>query len=116
MTRQQTGYERAVLEYDPVHERILLEAIARAIFEASLIRDCNAAVVRTGDAARALTKSLAIILAMSPSASKSSTAIRRATDEFEKLLCRYVAEAERDGDVQDFILRNSMGPEVGGSA
>ena len=45
-----------------------------------------------------------------------SNSIRRTADEFEKLLRKYVSEAERDGDVQDFILRNFVGTDVAGCA
>ena len=35
MTDTRTTYRQAVSEYDPVHERVLMEAITTAIFEAS---------------------------------------------------------------------------------
>ena len=35
--RKQTSFERATLEYDHEHERALIEAIAAAIFEASMV-------------------------------------------------------------------------------
>ena len=39
MTDAQTTFARATLEYDKDHERALLEAITRAIFETSAVSD-----------------------------------------------------------------------------
>jgi hypothetical protein len=113
---EQTTYERATLEYDHEHERALIEAIATAIFEASMVSDCNAAVIRTGEAARALTKSLAMVLALSPSVTRSPTALRKTSDEISKCLRRYVAEAERDDLAQEFPRRTFRGTDVAGNA
>ena len=48
----QTTYAKAVREYDECHERVLLDAITQALVEASRVSDCNACVIRTGEAAR----------------------------------------------------------------
>ena len=77
MTDAQTTFARATLEYDKAHERALMEAITRTIFESSTVSDANAIVIRTGEAAEALLTVLAGILAMSPAATRSPTAIRR---------------------------------------
>ena len=66
MTDAQTTFAKATLEYDTEHERALLEAITEAIFEASKVSDCNATMIRTGEAAQALLMVLACVLAMSP--------------------------------------------------
>ena len=67
MSDTQATFARATLEYDEAHERALLEAITQAIFETSRVSDCNAAIIRTGEAAQALLTALACVLAMSPS-------------------------------------------------
>ncbi len=109
-------YARATLEYDDEHERALLDAIIRAILEASMVSDCNAMVVRTGEAARALTKVLAMVLVLSPSVTRSPTAIRKVADGVGKQLRRYVAEAEGNGDVQEFARRTFRDGGTEGSA
>jgi hypothetical protein len=113
---EQTTFAKATLEYDHAHERALIEAIATAIFEASMVTDVNAAVIRTGEAARALTNSLAMVLALSPSVARSPTALRKTSDEIGKVLRRYVAEAERDDLAQGFLRRTFRGPDVAGNA
>jgi hypothetical protein len=70
---QQTTYARATLEYDTDHERALLTAITQAILETSMVGDCNAAVIRTGEATAALMTALAAMLAMSPTVTRSPT-------------------------------------------
>ena len=91
-----TTFAKATLEYDAEHERALLEAITEAIFEASRVSDCNAVVIRTGEAAQALLTALACVLAMSPSATRSPAAIRKTVDELGKRLRRRVATPSRD--------------------
>jgi hypothetical protein len=114
MTR--TTYARAALEYDREHEQALLEAITKAIFEASMVSDCNAVVIRTGEAAEALLTVLAGTLAMSPSVTRSPTAIRKTIDELGKRLRRKVAAAEQCADLQDFVRRMFRGGGTEGSA
>jgi hypothetical protein len=53
MTDAQTTCARATLEHDKAQERAPIEAITEAIFETSRVSDCNAVVIRTGDAAEA---------------------------------------------------------------
>jgi hypothetical protein len=86
MTSHQKTFARATLEYDPDHEKALLEAITTALVTESRVSDCNAVVFRTGEAAQALTTVLAGVLVMSPSATHSPTAIRRTIDSFGKSL------------------------------
>ena len=88
MTDAQTTFARATLEYDKAHERALMEAITRAIFESSTVSDANAIVIRTAEAAEAVLTVLAGILAMSPAAIRSPTAIHKTVDEFGKRLPR----------------------------
>jgi hypothetical protein len=111
-----TTYAKATLEYDAEHERALLEAITEAIFEASRVSDCNAVVIRTGEAAQALLTALACVLAMSPSAVRSPTAIRRTVDELGKRLRRRVASAEQSTDLKDFVRRSFWNTDEGGNA
>jgi hypothetical protein len=102
MTAPQTTYERATRGYDEEHERALLDAIVTAIFEALRVSDVQACVVRTGEAASALVSALALVLAVSPSAARSPTAIRKTVDDLHKRLRRRVAAAGQDAGLQDF--------------
>ena len=115
-THHSTTYARATLEYDEEHEKALLSAITEAIFTASMVSDCNAAVIRTGEAAQALLTVLASILAMSPSATRSPTAIRKLGDDIVKRLRRKVAVAEQSPDLKDFVRRYFWGNDEGGHA
>jgi len=114
MTR--TTYARAALEYDREHEQALLEAITKAIFEASMVSDCNAVVIRTGEAAEALLTALACVLAMSPTVTRSLAAIRKTVDDLGKRLRRRVASAEQSPDLKDFVRRSFRGDGTGGNA
>ena len=116
MTDAQTTFARATLEYDKDHERALLEAITRAIFESSTLSDANAIVIRTAEAAEALLTVLAGILAMSPAATRSPTAIRRTVYDLGKRLRRQIAAAEGSEDIQEFIRRTFRGNDVEGTA
>src|SRR5262245_54474161 len=102
-------YARAFAGYDPDHERALVDAIGRAIAEASILRgcgcDCDVTLIRSGETTSALLTVLATILAMTPSVTRSPTAQRRMIEELRKRLRKRVAAAERDRDVQDFALR-----------
>ena len=94
MTDAQTTYDRAA--YDKDHERALLEAIKRTIFESFM---------------------LVGILAMSPAAIRSPTAIRRTLiDDLGKRLRRQIAAAEASEDLQEFISRTFRGNDVEGTA
>ena len=112
MTDAQTTYDRAA--YDKDHERALMEAITRTIFETSVVSDVNAIVLRTGETTEALLTALAGILAMSPSATRSPTALRRTIDEFGKRLRRRVASAEQDLDLKEFVRRSFWNTGEGG--
>ena len=116
MTGAQTTYDRATSAYDKDHERTLMEAVTTAIFNASKVSDCNAVVIRTGEAASALTTVLANILALSPSACRSPTAIRKTVDDLGKRLRRRIATAEKDADLQEFIRRSFRGNDTEGNA
>jgi len=113
---EQTDHGRATLEYDPEHEAALMQAVTAAIFEASMVSDANAIVVRTGEAANALMTVLAGVLAMSPSVTRSPTAIRQTTKEIGKRLRRKVSAAEQNEDVQDFVRRVFSGVGTEGTA
>ena len=72
--------------------------------------------LRTGETANALLTALAVIIGLSPSATRSPTALRKTIDEFGKRLRRRVAEAESNSSVQDFARRSFRGGDVGGTA
>jgi hypothetical protein len=109
-----TSYARAVAGFDDDYERALVEAITRAIAEASMVTDANIMVIRTGEAASALVTALASVLALSPAATRSPSAIRKTIDNLGKRLRRRVAAAESNADMQDFIRRAFRGTDVGG--
>ena len=114
MTDAQTTYDRATSAYDKDHERALMEAITRTIFETS--SDADAIVIRTAECAQALVIVLAGVLAMSPAATRSPTAIRRTIDDLGKRLRRQIAAAEASEDLQEFIRRTFRGNDVEGTA
>ena len=116
MTDAQTTYDRATSAYDKDHERALMEAITRAIFETSAVSDANAIVIRTAECRRGPADVLAGILAMSPAATRSPTAIRRTIDDLGKRLRRQIAAAEASEDLQEFISRTFRGNDVEGTA
>jgi hypothetical protein len=111
-----TTYARATLEYDTEHERAVLGAITQAIVTKSKVSDCNAVVVRTGEAAEALLTALACVLAMSPTVTRSLAAIRKTVDDLGKRLRRRVASAEQSPDLKDFVRRSFRGDGTGGNA
>ena len=116
MTDAQTTYDRATSAYDKNHERALMEAITAAIFETSAVSDANAIILRTAETAEALLTVLAGTLAMSPSATRSPTAIRKTIDDLGKRLRRQVAAAEQNADIQEFVRRTFNGTGTGGTA
>ena len=109
-------FARATNAYDHEHEQALIEAITTALFDASKVSDCNAIVLRTGEAASALLTVLAGTLAMSPSATRSPTAIRKLGGDIVKRLRRKVAVAEQSPDLKDFVRRSFWGNDEGGHA
>jgi hypothetical protein len=115
-TGGRTPYERAVNGYDDEHERALVDAIMTAIADVSMVTDANAVVIRTGETASALLTVLAGVLAMSPAAARSPTAIRRTCDELHKRLRRRVVHATADPELQSFLARVFRGTDVEGSA
>ena len=114
--RPSATFARATLEYDHEHEQALIEAVTTALFDASKVSDCNAIVLRTGEAVSALLTVLAGTLAMSPSATRSPTAIRKLGDDIVKRLRRKVAVAEQSPDLKDFVRRSFWGNDEGGHA
>jgi hypothetical protein len=114
-----TTYARATrpsLEYDEAHAKELLRVIFDAIYDASIVSDVNASVIRPGECAQALITVLAAILAMSPSVTRSPAAIRETVDEIGKRLRRNIAAAEKNKALQDFIARCFRGNDIEGSA
>ena len=81
-----------------------------------MVTDCNAVVLWTGDAAEALLTALAAVLAMSPSVTRSPTAIRKTIDNFGKRLRRRLRAAEQNPDLKDFVRRSFWGNNSGGHA
>jgi hypothetical protein len=111
-----TAYGRAAAGYDTDFEAKLAEAITTAIAEVSMVTDANAMIIRTGETVSALITVLAAMLAMSPAASRSPTAIRKVIDELHKRLRRRVAAAQADESLQEFLRRVFPGTDVGGNA
>jgi len=99
-----TTFERAHAGFDEQNEQDLVEAIMKAIADASMVT------------AAALLDTQAVVLALSPSASRSPTAIQKTCDELHKRLRRRVAAAERSEDVQEFARRVFRDGDVGGQA
>ena len=117
MTDAQTTYDRATSAYDKVHERALMEAITRTIFETSAVSDADAIVIRPAECSHDMVIVLACFLALSPAATRSPAAIRRTLDDLGgKRLRRQIAAAERSEDPQEFIRRTFRGNDVEGTA
>jgi hypothetical protein len=111
-----TTLAQALAGRDDDHERELVAAIITAIADVARVTDANAIAIRTGETASALTSVLATVLAMSPQAARSPTAIRATVDALGKRLRRRLAAAERDPLTQDFLHRVFRDGDVGGSA
>jgi hypothetical protein len=109
-------YARATAGYDEDHERALVDAITTAIFKTSMVSDANVCAIRTGELSSALLTVLAGVTVMSPSATRSPTAVRRTLDQLGKRLRRRLAAAETDPAMQDFLRRIFHGNDVEGSA
>ena len=109
-------YAKAVAGYDSAHERALLEAITKAIFDTSLCSDANVCAIRTGELCNALLTALASAMAMSPAVTRSPTQTRKTVDELHRRLRRRIVAAEADPEVQDFLRRMFRGTDVGGHA
>jgi hypothetical protein len=84
--RPSASFARATLEYDREHERTLFDVITHAIVADSKVSDCNAVVIRTGEAAQALVTALSTVLALSQAATRSPTAIRKIANAIGKCL------------------------------
>jgi len=115
MTDAETTSDRAISGHDKDHERALMEAITRTIFETSAVSDADAIFIRTAECAQALVIVLDGVLAMSPAATRS-TAIRRSIDDLGKRLRRKLAVTEASEDLQEFISRTFRGNDVEGTA
>jgi hypothetical protein len=111
-----TNYARAVAGYDVDFEHALADVIADAIARASIVSDCSAMVVRTGETAEALLGVLASVLALSPEVTRSPTIVRATVDDFSKKLRRKVTAAAADPAVREFSQRAFHGAEAEGSA
>ena len=97
------------------HESAFMEA-TRTIFETPAISDADAIVIRTAERAQALVIVLDGVLAMSPAATRSPTAIRRSIDDLGKGPRRKIAVIEASEDPQEFISRTFRGNDVEGTA
>jgi hypothetical protein len=108
--------ERAMAGFDERHERKLADALITAIADCSLVD--GVMVIRTGEAAAALTTVLAPILALSPSSARSRAAIRKTSEAFRKKLAANVRAAEGSPDFYEFKRRTFRNDdrERGGNA
>jgi hypothetical protein len=95
--------ERAMASYDEQFERKLVDAPITTIADCSLVD--GVMVIRTGEAAAALTTVLAFILALSPASTRSRAAIEQTADSSRRKLLTRVRLAERDADFLDFKAR-----------
>ena len=93
-----------------------MEAITRTILETSAVSDADAIFIRTAECAQALVIVLDGVLAMSPAATRSPTAIRRTIDDLGKRFRRQIAVTEASEDLQEFISRTFRGNDVEGTA
>jgi hypothetical protein len=100
-----TTYQRAESGYDEAHERALVDAITAAIADASMVSDPPVMVIRTGELTSALLTCLANAIALSPSAVRSPTAIRKRIEELQRRLLRHVAAARASADFLDLEAR-----------
>ena len=112
---RRTTFQRAASGYDPDFENTLVDAIAAAIGEVSMVTDADCIAIRTAETASALVTALAVVLAISPAASRSPTAVRKTVDELGKRLRRRLTAAN-DPPLQGFIKRISHGNDVESSA
>jgi hypothetical protein len=95
------AYQRATASYD-AHEEALVEAITRAMFEASVIGEPPVPVLRIGELTDASLNVLAATLALSSELARSPAAIRKTTDILRRRLPKRVANARGNSDFQDF--------------
>jgi hypothetical protein len=96
-----TSYDRAQ-QYDPQFEADLVDAIGKAITNASMITDCNVLAIRTGETIAALTTVLASMIALSP-ALRQLMASRKVIDQIAKDLRRQIAAARIDPNIESFV-------------
>jgi hypothetical protein len=111
-----TTFEWASAGYDAEFEQGLVDAILQAIAGASKVTDVDTAVVPTGETTSALLTCLAIVLAMSPSATRSPSALRQTLDALGKRLRQRLAVAEADAGLQEFLRRVFHGTGTDGTA
>jgi hypothetical protein len=102
MSERRDSLERAAA-YDPASERKLADALITAIADCSLVD--GVMVIRTGEAAAALTTVLASILALSPASTRSRAAIKQVADAFRRKLLAQVRAAKRDADFLNLKAR-----------
>jgi hypothetical protein len=111
-----TTFEWASAGYDAEFEQGLVDAILQAIAGASKVTDVDTAVVPTGETTSALLTCLAIVLAMSPSATRSPSALRQTLDVLGKRLRGRLAAAEHSPGMRDFVRRAFHGTGTDGMA
>jgi hypothetical protein len=116
LSDRRTSFERATAGYDEAFEQQLAYAITVAIAETSRVTDVNAICIRSGETIAALVTTLASVLAMSPSAVRSPTQIRKTLDELGKRLRRRLAAAEADPVMREFMRSTFNGTDTEGSA
>ena len=95
--------ERAMAGFDEAFEARLVDEITKTIADASMID--NVMVLRTGEAAAALTTVLASILALSPASTRSRSAIKQTADGFRRKLAANIRAAEGSPDFYEFKRR-----------
>jgi len=113
MSCRRTTYARAAAGYDDEFEEHLVDVITTAIAEASMVTDAQVMMLRTGETASALLTVLASVLALSPAAVRSPTALRKTVDELGKRLRRRVAGVQGEADAFRRRCFNSDDPAGG---
>ena len=112
-----TTYARARAGFDDAHVDELRTAIMTAIATTSKVSDAEVIAIRTAELTTALLDVLTMALYLPPESVRSPTAIRKLVDVFGKRLRRRIAAAERDRELQDFLLHRCFrGGEREGNA
>jgi hypothetical protein len=106
-TDNRTSFECATREYDREPERALVRATA--IAEASIVVDCDALVLRTGETAEALLEALAGVIALSPLSTRSPSAIRKTVENLSKQLHQKISAVRQNESLRQFIRRSFSG-------
>jgi hypothetical protein len=99
------AYQKAITEYDPAHERKLLQAINEAIVTASMVAPANAYVFRPAETIAALVETLAYVVAASAETIRSQDNIDQAVDGISATLSKKIASVAAEPGMAGFTSR-----------